>query len=62
MRAFALFVAALFALASPASAGNRSHTQMMLVQYDLTLYPDAVCNDGTAGACAIASGMHVRQR
>jgi hypothetical protein len=27
-----------------------AHTQVFKVLYDLDLYPDAVCNDGTPGA------------
>ena len=58
---FCALAALLAALLSPAAAGNQSHTQMFLVQYDLTLFPNAVCNDGSAGAPRLASGMCVRR-
>ena len=45
----ALWAAVLCALLHVA-AGDNHTTEMILVKYDLTRFPYAVCNDGTAGA------------
>ena len=48
-----LYVLALLAaLAAARGAAATTLSEMILVKYDLTRFPYAVCNDGTAGARA----------